>query len=167
MWLGDIPYREKTATRKDSVVQLNYYCPSKHITYLVGLLLVLLTVGGVGLTPFFRNKMGERLGDLPAPGGLGPAEEVLADSFSGDGDEPAVPVAELRLEVARPTVVSKCRNLWIGKWICLRETDVACVCTDLKRGPSSDAADANKNASGQLIQEEDRLSLRNRSSSTC
>lgn len=98
-------------------MQLNYYCPLKHITYLVGLLLVLLTVGGVGLTPFFRNNMGERFGDLPLPGGLGPAEEVLADSFSGDGEEPVVPVAELRLEVARPTVVSKCRNLCIEREI--------------------------------------------------
>lgn len=69
-------------------------------------MLLLFVVGvGVGLTPFFRNRIGERFGDLPFPELL-----VAAISLSGDGEDPA-PVAELRLEVERPTVVSKWRNL--------------------------------------------------------
>lgn len=73
------------------------------------MLLLLLVVGvgeGAGLTPFFRASIGERLGDRPFPG----VALHAASSFSGDGDEPA-PVAELRLELGSPTVVSKWRNL--------------------------------------------------------
>lgn len=68
--------------------------------------------GGVGLgdklAAFFRNSIGDRFGERPLL--LVPDALVATNSFSGDGDEPP-PVAELRLDVERPTVVSKCRNL--------------------------------------------------------
>lgn len=78
----------------------------------VGLAGVLLAfLGGTGLvdklTPF-RSNTGERLGDRPLPAGA--ALAAAASSFSGEVEEP-VPVAELRLEFVKPTVVSKWRNL--------------------------------------------------------
>lgn len=64
-------------------------------------------VGGFGLgdklAAFFRNSIGERFGERLV---LVPVALVATNSFSGEGDEPA-PVAELRLELDRPTVVSK------------------------------------------------------------
>lgn len=79
----------------------------------VGLAGVLLAfLGGTGLvdklTPF-RSNTGERLGDRPLPAGAALAA-AAASSFSGEVEEP-VPVAELRLEFVKPTVVSKWRNL--------------------------------------------------------
>lgn len=62
----------------------------------------------MGLSPFFRNRIGDRFGDRPFAGVV--AAPGIPISFSGDGEEPA-PVAELRLELAKPTVVSKWRNL--------------------------------------------------------
>lgn len=66
--------------------------------------------GGVGLTdkltPFFRKRIGDRFGDRPLPEAEDADALMAASSFSGDGEDP-VPVAELRRELASPTVVSK------------------------------------------------------------
>ena len=78
------------------------------------LVLVLLAVaGGVGLVVaaaalFFRNRIGDRLGDFPLLLAGDPVKGAIApeESFSGEGDDPA-PVAEFRLEFVMPTVVSK------------------------------------------------------------
>lgn len=100
-----------------STYQFGLALPSVMVFGLLLLLWLFTSSGGVGLTPFFRNMIGDRLGDFPFPV-VGVTAPLLptADSFSGDGEEPA-PVAEFRLELARPTVVSKCLNLGIiNKW---------------------------------------------------